>query len=166
MSFIQVFRKPNGQPFAYQSGAPSLAEAAEFGAALAERNPELWGEFLYARSVHQAFIQPDEYYRLQPSQLQMRYRKESEEVNAPFDYLSYAGPYRQDLAFPLQWKDPTSGGTVTLVVYFNAGKAFKFWDLCKNYLAKFVLKDGQPVLQFFHPVVYRLIGEIPLQRKS
>jgi hypothetical protein len=165
MSFMQVFKKPGHKAYPYQSSARSLAAAAADGADLAKRNPQLWGEFLYARSSGPQFIALDEYYRLQPSNLHMRYRKESEEVNGPLDYLSYAGPQLQDLGFPLQWKDPASGGTVTLVVWFNAGKAFKFWQLCKDNVARFVLREGHPVLQFFHPLTYHAIGEIPLQSK-
>lgn len=166
MSFLQIFKKPGQKAYSYQMQARSQGEAARLGAELANESPALFGEFCYARSAGMQAILLNEYYVLRPTPLHLRYRKECEELDGPLDYLRYAGPHVADIGFPLTWQDPASGGTVRLTAWFDAGKAFKFKTLCDSYLAKFVLKDGHPVLQFYRPSVLVLVGEIQLQRKN
>lgn len=166
MTFMQVFKRQGQPAYAYKMQARSLADAANVGRELAQENPEHWGEFCYARPTTQLLLSLNDMYVLQPGQVHFRYRKEDEEVNAPFDYILYAGRSGDDLMFPLTWADPASGGTVRLDVWFDAGKSFKFLDLCKAYLAKFIITDGQPKLQFVHPVTRAPIGEMALQRKQ
>lgn len=166
MSIMQVFRKPNGEAFAYKSSARNLAEAQELGPVLARRQPQVFGEFLYARSSYRQPIRLGEMYHLMPSQLHMRYRRESEAVSAPFDYIRYSGAHQQDLGFDLAWTDPASGGEVSLVVWFGAARAGKFWDMCKKHLACFILRDGQPFLQFCHEMTHAPAIEIALARRD
>lgn len=113
MSFMQIFKKPGQKAYSYQVSASSLADATQLGQEFAKDNPLLWGEFLYARSPHQKRLTLGQLYVLTPSRVQVRYREETEELHGPFDYLVYSGPHRQDLGFPLTWKDPISGGTVS-----------------------------------------------------
>lgn len=166
MTFMQVFKRPGQQAYSYQVSATSLEMAATTGRELARRDKNLWGEFCYARPTRQLLIRLNEFYVLQPSNLHMRYRKESEELNAPFDYLPYEGRSGDSLAFPLIWVDPVSTGSVQLVVMFDSAKAGKFWDLCKEHLAKFVLGDNGPRLQFFDRHLFQMVGEIPLRHQN
>jgi hypothetical protein len=159
MSFMLVYNKPGRGAYVYQIGARSLIEATEAGRDLGNRNPGHWGEFRYARSSFRAPIVLNEFYVLQPGAQGLRYRKEWEEVNAPFDYVN-AGDI---LRFDLEWQEPISKGTVSLRATFGAGRAFKFMDLCRQNLAKFVLRDGTPVLQFFNRLTFAPVGEIVLQ---
>jgi hypothetical protein len=161
---MQVFKHSGQTAYSYQIQAKSTEDATETGKAFSRENPEQWGEFCYARPVRQQCILLNEKYVLQPNS-HFRYRKEMEELNAPFDYIEYSGPQRNDLKFPLTWIDPSSGGTVRLDVWFNAGKSFKFLDLCRNYLAKFILDEGQPKLQFVNLITYEVFGEIELTRQ-
>jgi hypothetical protein len=166
MSFMQVFKKPGQKAYSYLMQAGSQGEAARIGAELATENPEQWGNFCYSRPAGMLEIRLNEFYHLQPTQLHLRYRKEGEELNGPLDYLHYVGPHIADIGFPLTWQDPASGGTVRLTAWFDAAKAFKFKTLCESHRAKFVLKDGHPVLQFYRPFADSLVGEIQLQRKN
>jgi hypothetical protein len=166
MTIMQVFKRPGQEAYTYKTDARSVNDAAQVGRALARENPEQWGQFCYARPTRQLLISLNEMYVLQPGQAHLRYRKEDEEVNAPFDYVLYSGRQGSDLMFPLTWIDPGSGGTVRLDAWFDAGKSFQFMDLCKGYLAKFVIADGQPILRFCNPYTHETIGEIALHRKQ
>ncbi|MBC8739809.1 hypothetical protein F6X40_24145 [Paraburkholderia sp. UCT31] len=150
MICTQVFQR-NGAPWAHSPVQCSTVEAAAAeGRELAERNPAVWGAFLYARPVVQQLIQLDVFYKLKPKLglSQLNYRRVDEDLFAPFDYLRLTGPQSADVRFPLEWQHE-SGGTVRLDASFSTARAFKFLDMCRDYVARFVLQDNRPLLQFF-----------------
>lgn len=163
MTFMLVYDKPGRGAYVYQYGARSLSDATEAGRDFAERDPEFWGTFRYARSSFRASIELDQYYTLKFGGEGLRYRKEWEEVSAPFDYISYSGPHKENLCFNLEWLEPISKGQVRLSAVFEAGRAFKFKDLCTENLAKFIIREGTPVMQFFDRFTYTFVAEIVLR---
>ena len=148
MICIQVFRKPGQAAFAYgPMDYRNVEDASKVGKSLAEGNPQLWGTFLYARPAHARPILLNEYHVLQLRPGSIRYRLEREELFGALDYIRLSGSHLDRARFPLSWRD-TTGGTTELTAEFPAARAGKFEDMCKEYLARFIIQDNTPVLQF------------------
>lgn len=163
MNCFAVFNKPGRGAYTYQLNGRSLEYATEVARDLSSKDPGLWGEFRYVRATARADFVLGEYYELKPTPAGFSYRRESEDVFAPFDYVNLGGPHRQTLQFVLTWREPRTQGRVELCAMFDAARSFKFIDLCKAYLAKFVIRnDDTPALQFYNRLTHAQVCEIPL----
>lgn len=163
--YTSVFQKPGGNPFFYPMGGRNLSAESSAAADIAQQSVE-FGQHLYSREARQARVVSDEFYHFKVRQSQLNYRKDCEDLFAPFDYVRMTGPQQDDLFFPVLLPATVAGkdspAAVSAFIQVKAARSFKFSDICKSYLMKLEFHEGSWQLRGYRTTISSAAISIPV----
>lgn len=159
MTFHSVFQKPGGEPYFYDGLSSSTLEE-EIKIAKEMADTAVFGEYLYSRQVACMPLRQDQFYHFKANNISIKWRKDDEELQAPFDYAPITGRQVDTAYLPLYQPAVVEGLNVTrnvmIWLVLDQARSFKLNDLFKEHVFKVVCQDGCVELHgfktaFLHP---------------